>query len=162
MFPISADSMRKPWRKRVLEAIPKLEANLLAYSTYLGTLSPGQRPKPPPKYDNAMLLQIKIDVNTKPAAAYWKAYTYGMGSSAGTRGAGVPSKPVRNLPHQHFQPVQHSRPPEGLHPPDMRPTQAPKQTPQHPALTLHPNVAQMYANATRRTQDFFHKQNPSV
>ena len=158
MFPISADSMRK----RVPEVIPKLQANLLAYSSYLDTSPHGQRPKPAPKYDNDKLLQIQVDVHTKPAAAYWNAYSYGMGSAAGTRGAGVQSKPLRTPSPQHFQQPQHPRPPEGFHPPDMRPAPAPEQTPQHPALTLHHNVAQMYANATRRTQDFFHKQNPSV
>ena len=163
MFPISDDAKRK----RILEVIPSLRHVLQAHSDHLQALLPNQKPKPDPKFIEADLRQLQIDVITNPSGAYWRAYSFGMGSAAGTRGAGLPPKskrqftptphpPIRtNSPHQHqqhFQAAPTHRPPDLRHPPDL--TNMP--------LTLSPDMARMYQNAAARTQDFHTKTNASV
>ena len=122
MFPLSDDSMRT----RILEVIPSLQTTLVSYASYLDSLPPGRRAKSGPKHNTADLQQLQIDAMSKPSAACrdWKAYCYGMGSAAGTRGAGLAPKPPSGLlnPPNHFQPAHQPMPPGMVHPPNLNPT----------------------------------------
>lgn len=176
MFPLSDDSMRT----RILGVIPSLQTTLVSYASYLNSLPTGRRAKSGPMYNTVDLQQLQIDAMSKPSAAYWKAYCYGMGSATGTRGAGFAPKPPSTLPQRaellhppnHFQPAHQHIPPGMMHPPNLNPThptstpaphaQTYPQTHLRPALVLNADLAQMYSNAAARTQGFHTKRNASV